>query len=238
MRQGIFLVSLVIDRLMCLCPVEPKCSPPPSPSLLPSVFSPSLPTTIISLFPLPFLSVFSLISCSHPYFQPFSSLFSSLFPSSTTWSYLRSLPISAPHLSLLSHPHPHHSLIQPYSSHSLSTPPPHLPHPTSPLIPSPAHQDHDKAQDEVLKHQASISQLKRSFMEAPPPSPPQLNQWEKRLTSSPATTIRVQQQQVVCPPECSCLGNLSYTASFLPRLFQVKWYFAVIHNLFWQWKVS
>ncbi|XP_034999428.2 band 4.1-like protein 2 isoform X4 [Hippoglossus stenolepis] len=57
-------------------------------------------------------------------------------------------------------------------------------------------QDHDKAQDEVLKHQASISQLKRSFMEAPPPSPPQLNQWEKRLTSSPATTIRVQQQQV------------------------------------------
>ncbi|XP_071335024.1 band 4.1-like protein 2 isoform X8 [Trachinotus anak] len=59
-------------------------------------------------------------------------------------------------------------------------------------------QDHDKTQDEVLKHQASISQLKRSFMEAPPPSPPQPNQWEKRLTSSPAPTIRVQQQQV--PP--------------------------------------
>ncbi|XP_056260933.1 band 4.1-like protein 2 isoform X11 [Seriola aureovittata] len=59
-------------------------------------------------------------------------------------------------------------------------------------------QDHDKTQDEVLKHQASISQLKRSFMEAPPPSPPQPNLWEKRLTSSPATTIRVQQQQV--PP--------------------------------------
>ncbi|XP_071335025.1 band 4.1-like protein 2 isoform X9 [Trachinotus anak] len=59
-------------------------------------------------------------------------------------------------------------------------------------------EDHDKTQDEVLKHQASISQLKRSFMEAPPPSPPQPNQWEKRLTSSPAPTIRVQQQQV--PP--------------------------------------
>ncbi|XP_056260934.1 band 4.1-like protein 2 isoform X12 [Seriola aureovittata] len=59
-------------------------------------------------------------------------------------------------------------------------------------------EDHDKTQDEVLKHQASISQLKRSFMEAPPPSPPQPNLWEKRLTSSPATTIRVQQQQV--PP--------------------------------------
>ncbi|XP_078146061.1 band 4.1-like protein 2 isoform X2 [Centroberyx gerrardi] len=59
-------------------------------------------------------------------------------------------------------------------------------------------EDHDKTQEEVLKHQASISQLKRSFMEAPPPSPPQTNQWEKRLTSSPATTLRIQQQQV--PP--------------------------------------
>ncbi|XP_032399555.1 band 4.1-like protein 2 isoform X9 [Etheostoma spectabile] len=58
-------------------------------------------------------------------------------------------------------------------------------------------QDHDKTQEDVLKHQASISQLKRSFMEAPPPSPPQPNQWEKRLTSSPATTIRIQQQQHV-----------------------------------------
>ncbi|XP_034756570.1 band 4.1-like protein 2 isoform X19 [Etheostoma cragini] len=60
-------------------------------------------------------------------------------------------------------------------------------------------QDHDKTQEDVLKHQASISQLKRSFMEAPPPSPPQPNQWEKRLTSSPATTIRIQQQQHVPP---------------------------------------
>ncbi|XP_028460208.1 band 4.1-like protein 2 isoform X8 [Perca flavescens] len=59
-------------------------------------------------------------------------------------------------------------------------------------------QDHDKTQEDVLKHQASISQLKRSFMEAPPPSPPQPNQWEKRLTSSPAT-IRIQQQQHVPP---------------------------------------
>ncbi|XP_076612577.1 band 4.1-like protein 2 isoform X5 [Chaetodon auriga] len=61
--------------------------------------------------------------------------------------------------------------------------------------------DHDKTQEEVLKHQASISQLKRSFMEAPPPSPPQPNQWEKRLTSSPATTIRIQQHQVVSQPQ-------------------------------------
>uniref|UniRef100_H2UF43 Erythrocyte membrane protein band 4.1 like 2 n=1 Tax=Takifugu rubripes TaxID=31033 RepID=H2UF43_TAKRU len=74
--------------------------------------------------------------------------------------------------------------------------------------PSSGFSDHDKTQEEVLKHQASISQLKRSFMEAPPPSPPQLNQWEKRLTSSPAT-IRIQQQQVVCPPGCVCVSRLS-----------------------------
>uniref|UniRef100_A0A3P8WXB2 Erythrocyte membrane protein band 4.1 like 2 n=1 Tax=Cynoglossus semilaevis TaxID=244447 RepID=A0A3P8WXB2_CYNSE len=61
-------------------------------------------------------------------------------------------------------------------------------------------EDHDKTQDEVLKHQASVSQLKRSFMEAPPASPPQSNQWEKRLTSSPATAVRFQQQQVINAP--------------------------------------
>ncbi|KAM4633105.1 band 4.1-like protein 2 isoform 2-T2 [Polymixia lowei] len=69
-------------------------------------------------------------------------------------------------------------------------------------------EDHDKTQDEVLKHQASISQLKRSFMEAPPPSPPQPNQWEKRLTSSPATTLRVQQHGVtVLPAEATAADN-------------------------------
>uniref|UniRef100_A0A3Q2Q070 Erythrocyte membrane protein band 4.1 like 2 n=1 Tax=Fundulus heteroclitus TaxID=8078 RepID=A0A3Q2Q070_FUNHE len=73
-------------------------------------------------------------------------------------------------------------------------------------------EDLDKTQDEVLKHQASISQLKRSFMEAPPPSPPQPNQWEKRLTSSPATTIRVQQQQVVCAPQTEA-ASADYTSS-------------------------
>uniref|UniRef100_A0A8C3AQS1 Erythrocyte membrane protein band 4.1 like 2 n=1 Tax=Cyclopterus lumpus TaxID=8103 RepID=A0A8C3AQS1_CYCLU len=62
--------------------------------------------------------------------------------------------------------------------------------------------DHDKTQEDVLKHQASISQLKRSFMEAPPPSPPQPNQWENRLTSSPATIRIQQQQQVVRPSWC------------------------------------
>uniref|UniRef100_A0A8B9LQ06 Erythrocyte membrane protein band 4.1 like 2 n=1 Tax=Astyanax mexicanus TaxID=7994 RepID=A0A8B9LQ06_ASTMX len=45
---------------------------------------------------------------------------------------------------------------------------------------------------DVLKHQASISELKRSFMEAAPE--PRPSQWEKRLTGSPATGLRLQVQ--------------------------------------------
>ncbi|XP_078505004.1 band 4.1-like protein 2 isoform X10 [Lissotriton helveticus] len=40
------------------------------------------------------------------------------------------------------------------------------------------HKDLDKTQDELLKHQASISELKRSFMESSPEQRP--NEWEKR----------------------------------------------------------
>ncbi|KAK3506866.1 hypothetical protein QTP70_030606 [Hemibagrus guttatus] len=47
-------------------------------------------------------------------------------------------------------------------------------------------QDLDKTQEDVLRHQASISELKRSFMEAAPE--PRPSQWEKRLTGSPAAT--------------------------------------------------
>ena len=38
--------------------------------------------------------------------------------------------------------------------------------------------DLDKAQEEILKHQASISELKRNFMESTPE--PRPNEWEKR----------------------------------------------------------
>ncbi|XP_073790089.1 band 4.1-like protein 2 isoform X17 [Danio rerio] len=51
-------------------------------------------------------------------------------------------------------------------------------------------EDLDKTQEDVLKHQASISELKRSFMEAAPE--PRPSQWDKRLTGSPATTLRLQ----------------------------------------------
>ncbi|XP_030201884.1 band 4.1-like protein 2 isoform X7 [Gadus morhua] len=75
--------------------------------------------------------------------------------------------------------------------------------------------DHDKTQEDVLRHQASISQLKRSFMEAPPPSPPQPNQWEKRFSSSPAATLRAQhhppeQPAASVPTEVSAADNNSF----------------------------
>ncbi|KAM6181942.1 band 4.1-like protein 2 isoform 1-T2 [Erethizon dorsatum] len=42
-------------------------------------------------------------------------------------------------------------------------------------------EDLDKAQEDILKHQASISELKRSFMESTPE--PRPNEWEKRLVT-------------------------------------------------------
>ncbi|XP_062857859.1 band 4.1-like protein 2 isoform X2 [Trichomycterus rosablanca] len=54
--------------------------------------------------------------------------------------------------------------------------------------------DLDKTQEDVLKHQASISELKRSFMEAAPE--PQPSQWEKRLTGSGTAGLRPQVQGI------------------------------------------
>ncbi|XP_052327002.1 band 4.1-like protein 2 isoform X6 [Oncorhynchus keta] len=59
-------------------------------------------------------------------------------------------------------------------------------------------EDLDKTQEDVLKHQASTSELKRSFMEATPE--PRPSQWEKRLTASPATSLRQQAQGRSPPP--------------------------------------
>uniref|UniRef100_A0AAY4DYC6 FERM domain-containing protein n=1 Tax=Denticeps clupeoides TaxID=299321 RepID=A0AAY4DYC6_9TELE len=55
-------------------------------------------------------------------------------------------------------------------------------------------EDLDKTQEDVLKHQASISELKRSFMEAKPE--PRPSQWDKRLTASPVTSLRLQAQGI------------------------------------------
>uniref|UniRef100_A0A3B3SNQ1 Erythrocyte membrane protein band 4.1 like 2 n=1 Tax=Paramormyrops kingsleyae TaxID=1676925 RepID=A0A3B3SNQ1_9TELE len=61
-------------------------------------------------------------------------------------------------------------------------------------------EDLDKTQEDVLKHQASISELKRNFMESTPE--PQPSQWDKRLTASPATSLRLRAQVICCskPP--------------------------------------
>ncbi|XP_078504997.1 band 4.1-like protein 2 isoform X6 [Lissotriton helveticus] len=57
------------------------------------------------------------------------------------------------------------------------------------------HKDLDKTQDELLKHQASISELKRSFMESSPEQRP--NEWEKRRIAplsvqAPGSTSEIQ----------------------------------------------
>ncbi|XP_075718493.1 band 4.1-like protein 2 isoform X8 [Rhinoderma darwinii] len=52
---------------------------------------------------------------------------------------------------------------------------------------TPVKQDLDKSQDEVLRHQASINELKRTFMESTPE--PRPNEWEKRcITPLPLQT--------------------------------------------------
>ncbi|KAG8582678.1 hypothetical protein GDO81_008165 [Engystomops pustulosus] len=52
---------------------------------------------------------------------------------------------------------------------------------------TPKQQDLDKSQDEILRHQASISELKRTFMESTPE--PRPNEWEKRcITPLPLQT--------------------------------------------------
>ncbi|XP_072356948.1 protein 4.1-like isoform X7 [Scyliorhinus torazame] len=50
--------------------------------------------------------------------------------------------------------------------------------------------DLDKTQDEIMKHHASISELKRSFMESVPE--PRPNEWDKRLSAhSPFRTLNI-----------------------------------------------
>ncbi|XP_043940875.1 protein 4.1-like isoform X10 [Protopterus annectens] len=54
-------------------------------------------------------------------------------------------------------------------------------------------EDLDKTQDEIMKHHASISELKKNFMESVPE--PRPNEWDKRLsTQSPFRTLNVNGQ--------------------------------------------
>ncbi|KAB1275209.1 Band 4.1-like protein 2 [Camelus dromedarius] len=89
-------------------------------------------------------------------------------------------------------------------------------------------EDLDKAQEEILKHQASISELKRNFMESTPE--PRPNEWEKRRI----TPLSLQTQGVVGADRHEIMlfitGNSSNPVSvwaasqglFLPRGFRVQ----------------
>lgn len=61
-----------------------------------------------------------------------------------------------------------------------------LPHPRS-------EQDFDKPNEDLVKHHASVSELKRNFMEAVPESRP--SEWDKRLsTHSPFRSLGINGQ--------------------------------------------
>ncbi|XP_061063150.1 band 4.1-like protein 2 isoform X7 [Eubalaena glacialis] len=74
-------------------------------------------------------------------------------------------------------------------------------------------EDLDKAQEEILKHQASISELKRNFMESTPE--PRPNEWEKRRI----TPLSLQTQGK-CAPESEgpCAGANDAVKSSLETL--------------------
>uniref|UniRef100_A0A3B5L0B6 Protein 4.1 n=1 Tax=Xiphophorus couchianus TaxID=32473 RepID=A0A3B5L0B6_9TELE len=60
-------------------------------------------------------------------------------------------------------------------------------------------EEFDKPQEDLLKHHASISELKRNFMEAVPE--PRQSEWDKRLsTHSPFRTLGINGQPLPSPP--------------------------------------
>lgn len=75
----------------------------------------------------------------------------------------------------------------------------HPPPCTTPTCHLPPHlQDFDKPNEDVLKHHASISELKRNFMEAVPEQRP--SEWDKRLsTHSPFRTVGINGQPLAGP---------------------------------------
>ncbi|XP_036394970.1 protein 4.1b isoform X5 [Megalops cyprinoides] len=67
-------------------------------------------------------------------------------------------------------------------------------------------EDLDKTQDEIMRHHASISELKRNFMESVPE--PRPSEWDKRLsTHSPFRTISIN-GQLQPGADGSCSGSL------------------------------
>uniref|UniRef100_A0A8C1LF34 Erythrocyte membrane protein band 4.1-like 3a n=1 Tax=Cyprinus carpio TaxID=7962 RepID=A0A8C1LF34_CYPCA len=74
---------------------------------------------------------------------------------------------------------------------------------TEPSLPSPltpARQDTRQTPDELLKHQTNISELKRTFLEGGPDRTA-LTEWEKRMSSSPLRSPRLDEAPMIEPLE-------------------------------------
>uniref|UniRef100_A0A8C2EDU1 Erythrocyte membrane protein band 4.1-like 3a n=1 Tax=Cyprinus carpio TaxID=7962 RepID=A0A8C2EDU1_CYPCA len=74
---------------------------------------------------------------------------------------------------------------------------------TEPSLPSPltpVRQDTRQTPDELLKHQTNISELKRTFLEGGPDRTA-LTEWEKRLSSSPVRSLRLDEAPMIEPLE-------------------------------------
>ncbi|KAM7420588.1 hypothetical protein PAMA_015018 [Pampus argenteus] len=69
-------------------------------------------------------------------------------------------------------------------------------------------EEFDKAQEDLLKHHASVSELKRNFMESVPESRP--SEWDKRLsTHSPFRTLSINGQPLPSADGSVCISPLS-----------------------------
>ncbi|XP_072884554.1 protein 4.1-like isoform X9 [Hemitrygon akajei] len=86
-------------------------------------------------------------------------------------------------------------------------------------------EDLDKTQDEIMKHHASISELKRNFMESVPE--PRPSEWDKRLSAhSPFRTLNVNGQVPAGAEEKLIEGLHGHLrASEKPTLFQATYFF-------------
>lgn len=84
-------------------------------------------------------------------------------------------------------------------------------HPVCTIVSPPcSEQDFDKPNEDLVKHHASISQLKKNFMEAVPESRP--SEWEKRLsTHSPFRNLGINGQPLSSADGVSALLKLLYS---------------------------
>ncbi|XP_069751366.1 protein 4.1-like isoform X2 [Narcine bancroftii] len=77
-------------------------------------------------------------------------------------------------------------------------------------------EDLDKTQDEIIKHHASISELKRNFMEAVPE--PRPSEWDKRLSAhSPFKALNVNGQVQSAAEEPPLVKTRTLTISDMPH---------------------